>query len=150
MEKIIRIGIIGSSGIAAGHALAYLAMENIQIIAVIANVVTGKAQEFIDLLGIKGAKAFEFHNEMLKEEIDGVSICTPNVAHHRTNIDALHTGKQVLVEKPLAVTLDQRIEVVKVAKETDKMLSVGFQPRYDLNMKTVKQIIQPGQLGDVY
>jgi len=36
MEKIIRIGIIGSSGIAAGHALAYLAMENIQIIAVIA------------------------------------------------------------------------------------------------------------------
>src|SRR5690625_4654021 len=149
MGKVTKVGIIGSGGIATGHAQAYLAMENVQIVAV-ADVVPGKAQEFIDQLGIKDAKAFTDHNEMLQEEMDGVSICTPNVAHHRTSIDALQAGKHVLVEKPLAVTLDQGIEMVKVAKETDKMLSVGFQPRYDPNMKTVKEIIQSGQLGDVY
>lgn len=149
MRKAIKIGIIGSGGIASSHASAYLAMEGVQIVG-IADVVPGKAQKFIDDLGIGGAQAFENHKKMLELDIDGVSICTPNVFHHLTSIDALRAGKHVLVEKPLAVTLEQGIEMVQTAKETGKMLSVGFQPRYDPNMQKVTSIVQSGQLGDVY
>ncbi|WP_318615693.1 Gfo/Idh/MocA family oxidoreductase [Sporosarcina sp. YIM B06819] len=149
MTRVIKIGIIGSGGIAESHARAYLAMDDVQIVAV-ADVVPGKAQGFIDKLGIEGAQAFENHEQMLELEIDGVSICTPNFAHHITSIDALNAGKNVLVEKPLAVTLDQGIEMVQVAKKTGKMLSVGFQPRYDPNMQKVTEIVKSGQLGDVY
>ena len=149
MTKVIKIGIIGSGGIAGSHANAYLAMEGVQIVGV-ADVIPGKAQQFIDDLGIKDAQAFESHQELLKLEMDGVSICTPNVFHHITSIDALRAGKHVLVEKPLSVTLEQGIEMVRVAKETEKMLSVGFQPRYDPNMKKVTEIVQSGELGDVY
>lgn len=149
MSKITKIGIIGCGGIAVNHAKAYLEMDDVQIVGV-ADVVPGKAQTFIDELNIKGAQSFENHLEMLQREIDGVSICTPNIVHHSTSIDALRAGKHVLVEKPLAITLDQGIEMVQVAKETGKMLSVGFQPRYDPNMQAVKQIVQSGQLGEVY
>lgn len=149
MTNVVKVGIIGGGGIAGSHANAYLAMEGVQIVAV-ADVVPGKAQQFIDELGIEGAQAFEDHNKLLELDIDGVSICTPNAFHHITGIDALRAGKHVLVEKPLSVTLEQGIEMVKVAKETGKMLSVGLQPRYEPNLNKVKEIVQSGQLGDVY
>ncbi|WP_438298275.1 Gfo/Idh/MocA family protein [Sporosarcina sp. FA15] len=149
MTKVIKIGIIGSGGIAVSHAKAYQAMADVQIVGV-ADVVPRKAQEFINNLAIEDAQAFENHKQMLDLDIDGVSICTPNIFHHMTSIDALQAGKHVLVEKPLAVTLDQGIEMVQVAKKTGKMLSVGFQPRYDPNMQKVTNIVQSGQLGDIY
>ncbi|KEZ54455.1 Gfo/Idh/MocA family protein [Metabacillus indicus] len=145
----IKIGIIGSGGIAVLHAKAYQQMKDVTIAAV-ADVVPGKAQEFIQMLGIEGAHAFDNHLDLLELDLDGVSVCTPNVTHHRTSIDSLLAGKHVLVEKPLAVTLQQSIDMVETARRTGKMLSVGFQPRYDPNMKNIKEIIQSGQLGDVY
>jgi predicted dehydrogenase len=86
---------------------------------------------------------------MLELELDGVSVCTPNVAHHRTSIDALVAGKHVLTEKPMAVTLQQAIEMAQAAKRAGKILTVGFQPRYDPNMQLVKRLVR-SELGKVY
>src|SRR5690625_631888 len=147
--KTTKIGIIGSGRIAANHAEAYMNMEDVEIVGVV-DVIPNKAQHFIDDLGIKDAQAFENYNDLLQLDIDGVSICTPNFGHHKTSIDALKADKHVLVEKPLAVTLDQGIEMVQVAKATGKILSVGYQPRYDPNMRNVVNIVKSGQLGDVY
>ncbi|MDF2718428.1 MAG: gfo/Idh/MocA family oxidoreductase, partial [Paenibacillus sp.] len=83
-------------------------------------------------------------------DLDGVSICTPNIAHHRTSVDALNAGKHVLTEKPMAVTLEQAIEMVEASKRSAKILTVGFQPRYDPNHKEIKRIVQSGTLGKVY
>ncbi len=148
MSKL-KIGIIGSGGIAAAHARAYKKMVDVEVVAV-ADVVPGKAQQFINQLELINARAFENHLDLLELEIDGVSVCTPNVAHHRTTIDSLLADKHVLVEKPLAVTLQQAIEMVQTAKKTDKILTVGFQPRYDPNMQAVKNIVESGRLGNVY
>ncbi|MDY0394123.1 Gfo/Idh/MocA family protein [Virgibacillus halophilus] len=149
MENTIKIGIIGSGRIAANHAKAYMNMKDVEIVG-IADTIPNKAQHFIDELEIKNAQPFEDHNDLLQLDMDGISVCTPNFAHHKTSIDALKAGKHVLVEKPLAVTLEQGIEMSQIAKETGKMLSVGYQPRYDPNMKKIVSIVQSGQLGDVY
>ncbi|MDQ0858897.1 Gfo/Idh/MocA family protein [Bacillus sp. V2I10] len=149
MSNTINIGIIGSGGIASAHARAYKEIPNVKIVAV-ADVIPGKANLFIEQLELKDAKGFDDHLELLNMDIDGVSVCTPNVAHHYTSIDALYAGKHVLVEKPMAVTLEQAIEMVEASRKTSKMLSVGFQPRYDPNMQAVKEIVQSGQLGNVY
>ncbi|WP_175639475.1 Gfo/Idh/MocA family protein [Metabacillus schmidteae] len=149
MTQVIQIGIIGSGGIAAAHARAYKQMPEVKIVAV-ADVVPGKAKEFIQSLELTDAVAFDDHRELLQLDIDGVSICTPNVAHHFTTVDSLKAGKHVLVEKPMAVTLQQAIEMVEASKQADRMLTVGFQPRYDPNMQAVKELVQSGQLGNVY
>lgn len=149
MTQVIEIGIIGSGGIAAAHARVYKKMPDVKIVAV-ADVIPGKAKEFIQNLELKDAKGFDDHRELLHLDLDGVSICTPNVAHHLTTVDSLSAGKHVLVEKPMAVTLQQAIEMVEASKKADRMLSVGFQPRYDPNMQAVKELVQSGQLGNVY
>lgn len=150
MSKTIRIGIIGSGGIARAHVHGYKTMpEEVEIVAV-ADVVPGRAAKFIEEEQLHGAQAFEDHVKLLELDLDGVSICTPNVAHHRTSVDALLAGKNVLVEKPMAVTLEQAIDMVQAQKKSGKILTIGFQPRYDPNMKTVQQIVQSGQLGKVY
>lgn len=149
MSKKIRIGIIGSGGIAGAHVRGYKTMENVEIVGV-ADVIPGKAEEFIQAKELDGAQGFDDHRKLLELDLDGVSICTPNVAHHQTTVDALRAGKHVLVEKPLSVTLEQGIDMVQTAEATGKMLSVGFQPRYDPNMLTLKEIVQSGQLGKVY
>ena len=141
MASNIRIGIIGSGGIAGAHARAYKQMKDVEIIAV-QDVVPGKADEFISKWELDGAVGYQDHLDLLKLDLDGVSVCTPNVAHHRTSIDALMAGKNVLVEKPLAVTLQQGIEMVQAAKKSEKILTVGFQPRYDPNMKAIKEIVE--------
>ncbi|HET7768520.1 MAG TPA: Gfo/Idh/MocA family oxidoreductase [Chloroflexota bacterium] len=145
---VTRIGIIGSGGIARAHARAYKELPDVEI-AAIADVVPGRAQEFIDALELASATAFEDHRKALETKLDGVSVCTPNVAHHRVSIDALEAGVNVLTEKPMAVTLEQAIEMAQTAKRTGKLLSVGFQPRYDPNMKLIKEIIRT-RLGKVY
>ncbi len=142
------IGIIGSGGIAGAHVRAYKQMPDVEIVGV-ADVIPGKAEEFVHRQELANAQAFESHLELLEMDIDGVSICTPNIAHHQTSVDALQAGKHVLVEKPLAITLEQGIEMVQAGKKAEKILTVGFQPRYDPNMQAVKKIVQ-SELGNVY
>lgn len=149
MTRKIRIGIIGSGGIARAHAQAYKTMPDVEIAAV-ADVIPGKAAEFLALEQLTSAQAFDDHRSLLELDLDGISVCTPNMAHHQTTVDSLRAGKHVLVEKPMSVTLEEAIDMVQVSKQTNRMLSVGFQPRYDPNMKTIQNIVQSGQLGKVY
>ncbi|OZB98416.1 Gfo/Idh/MocA family protein [Paenibacillus sp. XY044] len=149
MGKTIRIGIIGSGGIAGAHARAYKGIEDVQVVGV-ADILPDKAQQFIERWDLPDATGFDDHRKLLELDLDGVSICTPNVAHYRTTVDALSAGKNVMLEKPMSVTLDEAVEMVQVSKKTGKMLNVGFQPRYDPNMAIIKNMVQNGQLGKVY
>ncbi|MEV5028916.1 Gfo/Idh/MocA family protein [Paenibacillus sp. LPE1-1-1.1] len=150
MTRTIRIGIIGSGGIARAHASAYKKMPLHAEIVAVADSMPGRAQAFIEQEGLVDAVAFEDHRKLLELDLDGVSICTPNFAHHETSVNALNAGKHVLVEKPMSVTLQQSIEMVDAAERSGKMLTVGFQPRYDPNMSLIQEIVQSGKLGKVY
>jgi predicted dehydrogenase len=147
--KTIKVGIIGSGGIARAHAEAYKQLPYVEVAAV-ADIVPGRAKQFAEANGLANAAAFDSHGELLKLPLDAVSICTPNVAHYRTTIDALRAGKHVLLEKPMSVTLAEAVEMVAEQKAAGTILSIGFQPRYDPNMKLMAEIVQSGRLGDIY
>lgn len=146
---MIRIGIIGSGGIAGEHARAYKNIGAVEIVAV-ADIIPGRAEQFIERWGLIGAAGFDDHRRLLELDLDGVSICTPNIAHYQTAMDALQAGKHVMLEKPMSVTLEESVDMVRAAQKTGKMLNIGFQPRYDPNMELVKELVQSGQLGKVY
>ena len=89
--------------------------------------------------------------EMLdNEQLDGVSVCTYNATHAECTIYALNKGVNVLLEKPFTVTTEEAIEVLKAEKKSGKLLTIGFQPRMDLNMQEIKKIVESGELGKVY
>ena len=148
-KRVVRIGIIGSGGIAGAHAAAYKQIEGARVVAV-CDVVPGRAQAFIERHGLEGAVAYEDHRRMLEADLDGVSVCTFNRAHHQPTVDALRAGRNVLLEKPMAVTLAEAVEMAEAAERAGRILSIGFQSRYDPNIMLCKHVAESGALGQVY
>jgi len=83
------------------------------------------------------------------EQIDVVSICTPNYLHAEHTIKALKAGFHVLCEKPMAITLYDCERMIKVAKETQRHLFVVKQNRFNPPVQEVKQLIDSGKLGKI-
>lgn len=152
-DRKLRIGIIGTGGIAHDHMKAYLNQPDVEVVAG-CDIVPGKAAAFFKEFGVENAKTdYKNHSEMLADKslaLDGVSICTYNRQHACCAIEALEAGLNVILEKPFTVTLDEAIEVMKAEKKSGKILSIGFQPRFDDNMAMIKKIVQSGELGEIY
>ena len=152
-NKKFRIGVIGCGWIAGSHMKALKAQPDVEIVAG-CDLVPGKAAKFFADWGVEGAKTdYASHKEMIDDKslaLDGVTICTYNTQHAAPAIYALENGINVLLEKPFTVTLDEAIEVMKAEKKSGKILSIGFQPRLDENMKMIKKIVESGELGKIY
>jgi predicted dehydrogenase len=149
--KPIGIGIIGSGGIAQGaHLPAYKALvdEDVRVIAV-ADVRRETAEQAAKKFEVP--HLYEDYRELLKrDDIDAVSVCTPNFMHKRPTIDALEAGKHVLVEKPLAINAAEGREMVAAARRTGKKLQAGLNNRFGSGPQALKRFIEAGELGDVY
>lgn len=149
-ERKLKVGIIGTGWIASAHALELKKMEDVEITC-LADLVPGKAQEFAKFNGLENVRCYLSHKELLdNEDVDAVSVCTYNATHAECSIYALEKGVNVLCEKPMCVTLEEALEMHAVAKKTGKVLSIGFQPRMDPNMKKIKEIVESGVLGKIY
>ena len=81
--------------------------------------------------------------------IEAIVLPTPHFLHHAQTLAALRAGKHVLVEKPIATTLAQAEEMLKVGQETGRVLAVGHQGRHTGGIKKVKAMLAAGELGDV-
>ena len=146
----LKIGIIGTGWIAESHVESYKKFDDVEIVAA-ADLIPGKAEAFCARYGLEGVHFYPSHKEMLdSEELDAVSVCTYNATHAECTIYALKKGVNVLVEKPLCVTIEEAVAMAKAEKESGKILSVGFQPRFDPNMQMIKKIVQSGELGEIY
>ncbi len=151
-EKKIRVGIIGTGGIARQHLKTYLDQDDVLIVAG-ADLVEGKAEKFFEEFGITGAKCYNSHTEMLNDpslNLDVVSVCTYNCTHAECTIAALNKGINVILEKPMCVTTEEAVEIMRAEKKSGKILSLGFQPRFDINMQMIKKIVDSGELGQIY
>ena len=152
-SRKMRIGIIGAGWIAGAHANSYKELPDAEIVGV-ADIIPGKAEAFCKQWGIEGAKCYLSHKEMLDDadlKLDAVSVCTYNATHAECTIYALDKGVHVMLEKPMCVTLEEAVEICRAEKRNPgTVLSIGFQPRLDENMKMIKKIVQSGALGQVY
>jgi predicted dehydrogenase len=91
------------------------------------------------------------HLELLKKhpEIEAVVIAVPLCQHARVAIDCLKAGKHVLTEKLMAHTVTQCKEMIRVAKQENKLLAVGHQRHYNVLYDNANALIQSGMLGDI-
>ncbi len=148
-DRKLRIGIIGTGGIAGSHIASYKKQPDVEVVAG-ADLIPEKAEKFFKDNGVE-AKAFTDYKEMIDTmNLDAVSVCTYNRTHAECTIYALEHGLPVLLEKPMTVTLDEAIAIREAEKKSGKIVSVGFQPRFDANMQMIKKIVQSGELGRVY
>ena len=151
-SRKIRVGIIGTGWIAEAHMMSYLKQPDVEVVAG-CDIVPGKAKAFFEKFGIEAKYDYKDDVEMLADKslaLDAVSICTYNRQHAPCAIHALEAGVNVLLEKPFTVTTEEAVEVMRAEKKSGKILSIGFQPRLDANMKMVKKICESGELGRIY
>ena len=150
MKRKVRIGIIGTGGIAGAHMAAYMQFDDVEVVGG-ADIVPGKAKAFFENWGCTDAQAFDSAKDLIREvEMDGVSVCTYNTTHAECTIAALEAGIHVLCEKPMSFTLSEAVEMVKSSRKSKRILTIGFQPRYNLFRRKVDEIIQSGIIGKVY
>jgi predicted dehydrogenase len=146
----VRLGIIGC-GIAARelHWPALERLADLFRITIVCNHSEPKAKSFADLVG--GAPyVLDYHEVLARDDVDAVSIILPFGLNRRVAEDAVNSGKHVMLEKPIAATLDDALELVRLEKKTDVTLIVAENFRYRPLYRRTAEIIGKGTVGKVY
>ncbi len=148
MSKI-KVAIIGCGTIAnSAHIPAYLANENAEI-KYFCDIIPEKAQAAVEKYGC-GIAVVDYREILGDEEIEAVSVCTPNKVHSTITIDFLRAGKNVLCEKPAARTFAEAKAMQDAQHETGKVLNIGVVNRFNSAVNKLREMIQNGDFGEIY
>jgi predicted dehydrogenase len=144
MRRNLKTGIIGCGKVTGIHAAALKAMANASFTAIYSRDAK-KAAEYASRYGVKPYTSI---TEMIqREQLDMVTICTPHPAHAGPTIEALRAGANVLIEKPLASSLEDCDAMLAVAKETGKKIGIISQRRFYAPCQRLKAAIDAGKIG---
>jgi len=147
---MLRIGIIGTGAIADAHIRGWRAFPDDARIVAVADVVPGRAAAKAADAGLGDVSIYEDTDAMLREErLDIVSVVTPPSTHAGVTIAALDAGVHVLVEKPMAPSLEQCDAMLAAQRRSGKVLSVVAQNRFRDDTATLKAVLDSGLIGSV-
>jgi len=140
----IRAAIVGCGRIAERHARLLTSMPEFSLVA-LADVHPGKVAA---LAGSFGGRAYLDHREMLeKEKPDLVHVLTPSGSHASIALDAMESCENVLVEKPMALSLADADAMIGKAERLGRRLFVVKQNRYNLPVVKLREALERGRFG---
>ncbi|MHC4983105.1 MAG: Gfo/Idh/MocA family protein [Planctomycetota bacterium] len=146
-KRKLRLGVIGVAGIAGMQLQSLRHRKDVEYVAVCdinEEAMASKKQEY----GFQ--QTYTNWKEMFaKAELDAVSICTPNYLHYEPTIDALEAGCHVMVEKPLAMNVQEGQAMVDTAKKVGRQLVIGFQWRFNPKTQMIKRAVEARSLGRI-
>ncbi len=149
MRKV-KVGIVGCGGIANGkHLPAIQKNGNFEIVA-FCDIIKERAEEAKQKYGTPDARVYTDYNELVKEDIEAVYVLTPNKSHSIISVAAMKAGKHVMCEKPMAKSYADAKLMLDTAKETGKLLTIGYQNRYRQDSKYLKRACENGDMGEIY
>jgi protoporphyrinogen oxidase/predicted dehydrogenase len=97
-----------------------------------------------------GVRCTARYEDLLQDEIDAVAIATPVTSHFPLALAALRAGKHAFVEKPLAASAEEVLELTKVAEASGLVVMPGHTFLYSPAVTTIKQFVDSGELGEIY
>lgn len=144
MDTVLRFGLIGCGRIAPRHLQSISELPQAKLIAV-ADISESRAQRSARESLVD---AYTDYRRMLdRDDIDIVNICTPSGLHAEMAVTAMRAGKHVIVEKPIALSLEDAHRMIATAQETHRRLCVVLQNRYNAPMQDLHSAIAGGKLG---
>jgi predicted dehydrogenase len=127
MSSPVRVGFVGTGGIAGHHLKQLQEVEGVEIAAlcdVVAERAQGRAQEF-------GGRPYADYRQMLeRESLDALYLCVPPFAHDNVEVTAASAGIHLFVEKPVALDLQKGFEIRDAIRRAGVLSSVGYSLRY--------------------
>ena len=146
-ERELRVGLAGLGSMGRNHLRVLSARNDIRLVAVADPVLETLAAA----TGPKGAQGFAEPLAMIAEaELDAVVIAAPTTAHVPLALAAIERGIAVLVEKPLAATVDESMRIVAAARRTGVPVQVGHVERFNPAVLELGRLIETGWLSTIY
>jgi UDP-N-acetyl-2-amino-2-deoxyglucuronate dehydrogenase len=142
MNEKIKFIIIGSGNIANTYVAAIQNIKNAEVIGIVSSK-KNRPENFIHLPSF---------NTLLEIDLDfdAVIICTPNGLHHFSAIEAAKSGKHVLCEKPIDISLEAIDKMINTCKENKVKLGIAYQRRFSSDNPIVKKLIDENKLGKIF
>ncbi|MHB1393342.1 MAG: Gfo/Idh/MocA family protein [Clostridia bacterium] len=148
--NMVKIGIVGignTRSIADDHIQAFQKCDNAKVIAIYTRT-KQSAVSYLERTGLDSAVCDSY--EELLSMVDAVIICTSNKSHVELTKKAVEAGVHVLCEKPYGQNSSEGREVSELAAEKGLINIVGYNFRYLPGIMYIKQLIEEGQLGEIY
>jgi len=136
MDKV-RVGVVGVGALGYHHARVYAALPQAKLVGV-ADKVPGRAEQIALPLETVGYTDYR----QLFGKVDAVSIATPTTLHGEIGEQFLDEGVHVLVEKPIADSLEEADRLIRAASRNRKILQVGHLERFNPAVRAVRTIVQ--------
>jgi predicted dehydrogenase len=144
-----RMGIIGCGAAAASQARAIQALSDRVMLRAVADIDADVAQDRAEAWGAP-TWATDYHDILDAGRLDAVSICLPHRLHASAAVAAAEAGLHILMEKPLAVTLEEADQMIAAAEKAGVVLMVGETARFDATSIKAAELIAAGVLGDLF
>ena len=142
--KTVGMGLIGAGGWGGMHARTYASTDGV-VLRGVADIDEEKARA---LAGHYGALAYRDYRDLVEDDaIDAVAIVTPDFAHEDAALVAAQSGKHILVEKPLAMTVAACERIVEAAAQAGVKLMVDFHARWSPPLYKAYEAIRNGEIG---
>ena len=146
MKQTIQIGIVGAGIMGTRHARIYSELPSARLVA-IADVDLSKAKALAEQYPGAGAVG-DYHELLRMPELDVLHVATPDFLHKEPVVDGLKAGKHILVEKPMATTVEDAEQIVQISKDTGKHVMVNYTHRWAAPYAKTKQLVADGVIGD--
>ena len=147
MPSKVSVGVVGTGGWGKNHVRVYNELKDLCSLKAICDVDRDRARTWGKKFGVDW---YSSTKEILsRNDIDAFSICTPTAEHHAVAIKALELGKNLLVEKPLADSVNKAVQIYKMAQKSDLMLMVGLIERFNRAVNVLKRLVRGGELGKI-
>lgn len=143
----LRTAVIGVGSMGKNHARIYWELPNVDLVGVAdfdpdtANTIANKY----------GTKAYYQYQDLLdKEKPDAVTLAVPTIYHRDIALDIIERGIPLLIEKPIAFTLEEGQSIIEAANKANVKLMIGHIERFNPAIITLKQFIKEGRLGRIF
>ncbi len=141
----MRIGVIGTGAMGQHHLRIYSEMRDVELVG-LCDVDRNRAQSLAKLYN---TTPYFDHRELLKQELDAVSVVVPTTLHKEVALAAINSGTHLLVEKPIADTIENADLMINAAHDAKTKLMVGHIERFNPAVLKLKEIIDSGMLGKI-
>jgi predicted dehydrogenase len=153
----VRVGLIGVGNQGFGAHVKNLAqlradgaaVELVAVCDVYKNQSDTVAAAIQEQTGRRPRQFADYRELLADDQVDAVAIATPDHWHHRQIVDALRAGKHVYVEKPMTKTVEEALDVVRVWRESGRVMQVGVQSTSLKLWDRARGLIEAGKLGKV-
>src|SRR5258705_2034394 len=141
-ERALRVGVVGAGVMGSNHARVLAGLPNITLVGVVDPLPAHRTRA----TDMTSCRTFARLEELIAEDVDAVTVAAPTHLHHEIALACIARGIHVLVEKPIASSVEEGRDIVAAARRARVTLMVGHVERFNPAVAAIKQAISGGDI----